>query len=128
MTTILRIINFFKTLFWNKKRPADSSATPKEGISTQQVQFYGSDGQLHKLYAKFTCPENGTEYDRRRLSVTGLSLGQLIPVAECTVGDFHTDVWLQGFYGSFNSVNFDFLDEMGTPVDIYQQKIFQRLY
>lgn len=126
MKSIFAII---KALFTKKHATTNSTATPS--AETQQLQharFIGEDGKVHKLYARVTHPMYGTDRDRLLLARAGVTLGQCIPVAECSVGNFHTDVQLQGIRGIFNSVHFDFLDERGAPVDIYNNASLQRVW
>lgn len=48
-----------------------------------------------------------------------LVIGKEYAVVNVIMGGFHTSVWLEGFAGAFNSVNFDFF-ENGKPHDIYK--------
>ena len=70
------------------------------------------------LYAKFVNADCGYDSDKRKVRDAGLELGRKYEVKHIEMGGWHTDVWLEGYRGSFNSVHFDFyVDDM--PHDIY---------
>lgn len=73
------------------------------------------------LYAKFTTPNAGTEFDKKAVR-NALILGNMYPVDRISMGGFHTTVYLCGFDGyPFNSVNFTFY-ENDKKIDIFKDK------
>lgn len=65
------------------------------------------------LTAIYNYPENGYR------PATELQVGQSYEVTQVLMGQSYTSIYLAGFPGAFNSVQFDFLDN-GEPVDIYR--------
>lgn len=74
------------------------------------------------IYAKLTHPENGYDSDRARVSVLD-TLGTY-KLRDASVGQSHTNIYLEGFKNSFNSVQFDFYDEYGNEVNIFRMPEF----
>lgn len=58
-----------------------------------------------KLVAIYTHPENGAEFDQEKAAV--LQQGSIYPVTDIEIGGYRTDIFLDGFECSFNSVLFD---------------------
>lgn len=72
------------------------------------------------LYAKFMHPNNGWENDVKRAKEAELKVGERYKVDWISMGGFCTSIFLMDFKNAhFNSVQFDFEEEDGTPVDIY---------
>lgn len=69
------------------------------------------------LTAKFTHPENGTEY-HQSVAKAKLEVGIEYEVRSVVMDRYYTDIYLVGPTGAFNSVLFDFFED-GEPCDIY---------
>ena len=72
-----------------------------------------------KIYAIFSHPENGRDFDQV------LTPGEKYPLQNAFVERYSTRVLLKGIMGYFNSVLFDFVDDSGNPVDIYEMPKFR---
>lgn len=77
-----------------------------------------------KIYAIFKYPENGYNCDVKAAKDAGLVVGEKYELHNACVGGFHTDVYLEDVDGSFNSVQFEFVDELGNDVNIYKMPEF----
>ncbi len=55
---------------------------------------------------KFTNPNAGYNHHVTASKDAGLVVGQICVISRIEVGDYHTDVWLEGYDGPFNSVQF----------------------
>lgn len=55
---------------------------------------------------RFTNPYAGYDCHIIASKDAGLVVGQVYVIAKIWVGDWHTDVWLEGYGGPFNSVQF----------------------
>lgn len=73
------------------------------------------------LYAKFIHANNGWIGDRERAKRAGLKVGEKYEIEFVSVGRSYTSVYLKNIDGFFNSVLFDFEEEDGTPVNIYNE-------
>lgn len=71
------------------------------------------------LYAKFNYPDNGWPAERDYAESMGLKVGDRYEVEYVSMGQSYTSIYLTDIEGVFNSVQFDFEEEDGTPVDIY---------
>ena len=74
---------------------------------------------MSQLYAKFLYPDHGLEADRIRVRELGLEVGKMYKVRDVEMGGWYTDIWLEGYKGSFNSVHFEFYED-GEEIDIYE--------
>ena len=83
------------------------------------VDVIGNIEEENMIYAKFVYPDAGMNYDVQHTQDIGLAFGSLYAVDRIAIHGFHTDVWLKGFDESFNSVQFEFVDGLGEPVDIF---------
>ena len=79
---------------------------------------------MSKIYAICTTLEAGYPSDQKRIEESGIKVGDKIELADASVSGWHTDVWLVGHRGSFNSVFFDYVDEDGNEHDIYNDEDF----
>lgn len=70
------------------------------------------------LYATVRSLDVGYQWDKDRFAEADLKLGSRYGVADVEMGQSHTNIYLEGFGASFNSVAFEF-DEDGAPIDIY---------
>lgn len=70
------------------------------------------------LYAKFMYSDNGYDGDIECAKKAGLKIGERYEVDDLSMGQFHTSVYLKG-KGCFNSVQFEFQEANGAPVNIY---------
>lgn len=66
-----------------------------------------------ELIAIYNHPESGYH------PIAELEVGKEYCVTGVYMGGFYTDIWIEGFSGAFNSVNFDFFKD-GKPHDIYK--------
>ena len=73
-----------------------------------------------KIYAIFEYPDNGWDYDKKTAKEAGLVVGEKYELHDASVGGWQTAIYLEGFYDVFNSVQFEFVDELGNEVDIYK--------
>lgn len=66
------------------------------------------------LMAKYVRPQAGYVEPNK------LAINEVYPVTKVEMHGYHTNIHLEG-YGeeNFNSVNFDFQDENGAPVNIF---------
>ena len=66
------------------------------------------------LMAKYVRPQAGYVEPNK------LAINEVYPVTKVEMHGYHTNINLEG-YGeeNFNSVNFDFQDENGAPVNIF---------
>ena len=71
------------------------------------------------LYAKFNYPDNGWPGERGYPESKGLEVGKRYQVENIIMGGNYTSIYLTNIDGVFNSVHFDFEEEDGTYVDIY---------
>lgn len=67
------------------------------------------------LTAVYNYPENGNG------PAKGLEVGKEYTVRDLHMGQSSTNIWLEGFDFSFNSVQFDFFED-GKPIDIYRSE------
>jgi hypothetical protein len=68
------------------------------------------------IYAKMTHPENGYEHDQEK--VEKLDPEFIYKLRDASMGQSSTSVYLNGEYGSFNSVNFTFYDKDMNEIDL----------
>ena len=74
------------------------------------------------LYAKFMYPESGLDGDIKCAKEAKLEVGKRYVVEDVCMGGWFTDIFLEGINGCFNSVQFEFEEEDGFPVDIYNDR------
>ena len=66
------------------------------------------------LMAKYVRPQAGPVEPNK------LAINEVYPVTKVEMHGYHTNINLEGFGDeNFNSVNFDFQDENGAPVNIF---------
>ena len=65
------------------------------------------------LTAVYNYPQNGYR------PAAQLEVGKEYPVERVNMGQSTTDIYLVGYTGIFNSVQFDFFED-GKPIDIYR--------
>ena len=66
------------------------------------------------LMAKYVRPQAGCVEPNK------LAINEVYPVTKVEMHGYHTNINLEGFGDeNFNSVNFDFQDENGAPVNIF---------
>lgn len=63
------------------------------------------------VYAIFNYPDNGYDCDVEYAKKQGLVKGKKYEMADASVGQFYSNIYLKDIEGSFNSVQFDFVDE-----------------
>lgn len=80
-------------------------------------------GDLH-LWAILTNKENGTEVDQSL--VRGIPTGTKLKVTNVSVGQSHSVFEAKGYPLSFNTVQFDFVDDDGKAVDIFIDRRFNQ--
>lgn len=73
-----------------------------------------------KLFAVVNSLSNGHDHDREQLKELDLQLGDKLEVRTVAMGRWSTLIEMTETRAFFNSVNFRFEDELGQPVDIYQ--------
>jgi hypothetical protein len=61
------------------------------------------------LYARYEHPNNGTDCDKEKTKELFI-LNQYYKVDNVEMGQSHTNIYLKGFNGSFNSVMFEFYE------------------
>ena len=81
---------------------------------------------MKKVYAVCVTLDAGYDYDKKKISDSGINVGDKIEIETACVGGWSTSIYLVGYKGSFNSVFFDFVDENGEEYDIYHDKVFQQ--
>lgn len=70
------------------------------------------------LQAKYTKPN--AEYDGdQKMCRENLTLGESYEVTYVSMGQSHTNIYLKGIEGCFNTVNFDFYED-GKPINIFR--------
>lgn len=75
------------------------------------------------IYAIFAHPNNGRDSDQAEAK--DLTPGKKYTLQNAFVGKSNTRVLLKDITGYFNSVLFDFVDEQGNPVNIYEMPRFR---
>lgn len=80
---------------------------------------------MSKIFAICKTLEAGSKCDEKKMTDSGINIGDKIELENARVGLFHTDICLVGYKGLFNSVFFDFVDENDKEYDIYQDRKFQ---
>lgn len=70
------------------------------------------------LQAKYTKPNAGYDGDQK-MCRENLTLGELYEVTYVSMGQSHTNIYLKGIEGCFNTVNFDFYED-GKPINIFR--------
>lgn len=75
------------------------------------------------LMARFLYPENGWPTDVQKACEMKLEVGKDYPVYYVEMGRFNTRIILDGFPGTFNSVQFEFYVD-GKKIDIYSNPKF----
>lgn len=71
------------------------------------------------LYATVKSLDVGYQHDREQFEKACLKLEDRFVVRNVSMGQSHTNILLEGFDVSFNSVAFDY-DEDGEPINIYE--------
>lgn len=75
------------------------------------------------VFAVLKTHEGGYDMDKKK--VKDLEIGQQFSVSEINMGSFSTSIKLKEIPGeSFNSVFFQFMNEMGDEIDIYSMAEF----
>lgn len=77
-----------------------------------------------KVYAVFKYPENGWDSDIKDAKDAGLVVGKRYEVWDVDIGSWMTYIYLSDVSGHFNSVQFEFEDELGKEVDIFHHPEF----
>lgn len=72
------------------------------------------------LYAIFSHPKAGFDFDIEYAEKMGLEKDEKYEVDYISMGQSHTDIYLKDIEGCFNSVQFKFQEANGAPVDIYR--------
>ena len=67
--------------------------------------------------------EAGYDYQKQKMIDLGFKVGDRIEVKDIVVHQSSTDVYLEGYSDSFNSVFFEF-EENGEELDIYNDRRF----
>ena len=83
------------------------------------VEVTGNMEEQNMVYAKFMDPDAGYRGDIGYAKNQRLVVGNRYEVDSIVIGSYFTEVWLKGFQYYFNSVQFEFEDENGKPVDIF---------
>lgn len=96
-----------------------TSASLEEINGDLIVDVLGNMEEQNMLYAKFMHPDAGDNGDIGYARSQGLVVGKIYEVDSIVIGRCFTEVWLKGFQYYFNSVQFEFEDENGKPVDIF---------
>ncbi len=73
--------------------------------------------------AKLVWPDNGSKFDVEKVKESGMVVGCEYPVDTISMGQSHTNIYLSGFKGVFNSVHFEFFED-GNPLDIFRDRRF----
>jgi len=79
--------------------------------------------EVNMVTAKFVYPENGYPSDVEKSKKAGLVVGSDYPVSNISVGQSYTNVSLENFPGTFNSVQFEFYED-GEPINIFRDRRF----
>lgn len=80
------------------------------------------------VYAICKANEGGFKGDQERLNKSGIKIGDKIRVLEANVSGWHTDVYLEGYEGKFNSIFFNYVDKDGKPYNIYRKPGLYEFY
>lgn len=72
------------------------------------------------LYAIFKYPEAGHDCDIEYAKKMGLKKNKKYEVDCMSMGQSYTSIYLKGIEGNFNSVQFEFQEPNGAPVNIYR--------
>ena len=81
---------------------------------------------MKKIYAVCRTLEAGYPGDREKVKRCGIQIGDKFEVAEISMGQSYTNVWLGGYENEppFNSVFFNFVDANGNDYDIFNDPEF----
>lgn len=82
---------------------------------------------MKKIYAICTTLDAGYDGDRKRISDSGINIGDKIELDNACVGGWSTEVYLVGYEGSFNSVFFNFVVRMEKNMISITIKIFSHI-
>ena len=82
---------------------------------------------MEKYYAKLITLDAGYPSDKLQVK-NNLILGNTYVIEDMHIGGWHTDVYLEGITGSFNSVFFEFYDEDGNEINFLDIPIATRDY
>lgn len=74
---------------------------------------------MSKIYARFVWPDAGYEDDQQKVKDAGLELNQRYVLADAKVYQSSTDVWIEEHEECFNSVHFEYENEVGEAICIY---------
>lgn len=75
------------------------------------------------IYAKVSSLTNGYPHDIAKLNELNLNIGDVVEVSRIEMGHSSTSIYLKDHKGSFNSVNFQFLEDE-KPLDIFEDPRF----
>lgn len=76
---------------------------------------------MKKLFAIITTHNNGYDPDKEAVKALGV-IGEKFEVEHVSVGRSMSSFHIVGQPNSFNTVNFNFVDEDGNDVNIYDNK------
>lgn len=75
------------------------------------------------LYAIY-LDENGLDSDLAYARASGLMKGEKYLVENVSMGQSYTSIYLDYPQNNYNSIMFDFVDEEGNEVNIYDDQIY----
>ena len=81
---------------------------------------------MNNIFAQFTKPNNGSDFDKELCNVY-LMLNALYSIENIDMGQSHTNIHLDINDNIYNSVNFDFFEDIDgklIEIDIYNDKRF----
>ena len=88
---------------------------------------YGTNNKNTHIYAKF-LGKNGSDFHKERAKTANLEIGKWYRVEHIEMGGSFTDIFLEGYPKSFNSVMFEFAEEFDfdtlVDIDIYRDARF----
>lgn len=89
------------------------------------VECKEEDNDDRTIYAILETYNAGYESEQKRIKELNMQIGDKFIVNDIIIHSWNTDVYLNEFPGySFNSVFFDFVDEYGKEIDIFECKEF----
>ena len=99
----------------------DPFAAPERYIECEEEE----DKSNEIIYAVLTTHSAGYESEKERVKELNMQIGDKFIVNDIIIHSWKTDVYLDEFPGcKFNSVFFDFVDENGKEIDIFERKDF----
>lgn len=77
-----------------------------------------------KLFAKVVTFQGGYDCDKKDIKASGYQIGDMFEVSFVDMGQSYTSIYDAKDNKSYNSVYFDFFNDMGNQIDIYKSPYY----